>query len=241
MSFLGLSLLTGIAGLASASARNFRTLVVLRTFPGIGTGVTQLYIPSFMEFVPVANRGTCMIFFFVTSVLGTSICIVPKYSWRWLVGATSLPCVVALVFHYRIPKSPTFLSSQGELTDAYTILEQVAICNNKELPEGQLVYARINDSDDNRVENNDDADGDIPTVPDPDETNRSNTVDIEDVSTINNPLLGNQKLWDPKIKLAISTILSREWRLITCLIWLIYFGNSFLYHGLILLLSPSFT
>ncbi|GKA25735.1 retrotransposon-related protein [Tanacetum coccineum] len=45
MSFLGLSLLTGIAGLASASARNFRTLVVLRTFAGIGTGGTQLYIP----------------------------------------------------------------------------------------------------------------------------------------------------------------------------------------------------
>nr|GEY58367.1 hypothetical protein [Tanacetum cinerariifolium] len=171
MSFLGLSLLTGIAGLASASARNIRTLVVLRTFAGIGTGVTQLYIPCFMEFVP-----------------------------RWLVGATSLPCVVALVFHYRIPKSPTFLSSQGELTDAYTILEQAAICNNKELPEGQLVYARINESDDNRVENNDDADGDIPTVPDPDEINRSNTVDIEDVSTLNNPLLGNQKLWGSQNK-----------------------------------------
>ncbi|GJZ32023.1 hypothetical protein Tco_0577459 [Tanacetum coccineum] len=37
-----LSLLTGIAGLASASARNFRLLVVLRTFAGIGTGGTQL-------------------------------------------------------------------------------------------------------------------------------------------------------------------------------------------------------
>ncbi|GJV23893.1 organic cation/carnitine transporter 7-like protein, partial [Tanacetum coccineum] len=73
MSFLGLSLLTGIAGLASANARNFTTLVVLRTFAGIGTGGTQLYTPCFMEFVPVDNRGTWMIFFFVTSSLGTSI------------------------------------------------------------------------------------------------------------------------------------------------------------------------
>ncbi|GKE81310.1 organic cation/carnitine transporter 7-like protein, partial [Tanacetum coccineum] len=173
-----MSLLTSITGLASASARNFTTLVVLRTFASIGTGGTQLYTPCFMEFVPVANRETWIIFFFVSSALGTSIealmawCIVPKYSWKWLVGATSLPSLVALVFYYRIPESPTFLSSKGELKGAYAILQKTARCNSKELPEGQL-------------------------VPDPDETNRSNPVDIEDVSTLNAPLLENRIDGDP--------------------------------------------
>lgn len=73
ISLLGLSLLTSITGLVSASARNFTTLLVLRTLAGIGTGGTQVYTTWFMEFVPVANRGTWMIFFFVTGALGTSI------------------------------------------------------------------------------------------------------------------------------------------------------------------------
>lgn len=162
-------------------------------------------------------------------------CIVPKYSWRWLVGATSLPSVLALVFYRRIPQSPTFLSSQGDLNGALTILEQVARRNRKELPEGQLVHDRINESADTQVEHNDDADSDTPSAI------RSNPVDIEDAPTLNDPLLGNRIDGDPKRKLAISIILSREWIRITVLIWLLYFGNSFSYRGLILLLSPSFS
>lgn len=67
--------------------------------------------------------------------------IVPEHGWRWLIGLTSFPSIVALLINYYLPESPRFLCTQGRFEEAFTILQMGARINQNDLPKGELVYA----------------------------------------------------------------------------------------------------
>ncbi|PWA80633.1 General substrate transporter [Artemisia annua] len=153
---LGLSVLTSITGLASAFSQNQIQLLFLRALIGFGIGGAQVYTTWYMEFVPRAHRGTSMIWFFAFGAIGTFLeallawilmeVVVPEHSWRWLIGGTSLPSIVALLFCYTVPESPRFLCSQGRFEEAIKILQMGAGINQKVLPQGDLLTAQRNKS-----------------------------------------------------------------------------------------------
>ncbi|GJR17972.1 organic cation/carnitine transporter 7-like protein [Tanacetum coccineum] len=65
--------------------------------------------------------------------------VIPKHSWRSLIGVTSLPSIVALLFCFSVPESPRFLCSQGRFNEAVRVLNMGANMNQRVLPEGELV------------------------------------------------------------------------------------------------------
>ncbi|TVT99745.1 hypothetical protein EJB05_54870, partial [Eragrostis curvula] len=64
--------------------------------------------------------------------------VMPILGWRWLLGLSSLPCFILLIFFGLIPESPRYLCSRGRASDAMLVLERIARMNNGSLPPGIL-------------------------------------------------------------------------------------------------------
>ncbi|KAJ0886943.1 putative major facilitator, sugar transporter, major facilitator superfamily [Helianthus annuus] len=151
--FLGASIITSVAGLLSAIAPNYTLLLILRCFIGAGLGCGHVFSSWFLEFVPTPKRGTWMVVFATFWTVGTIIeaslawSIMPSFGWRWLLGLSTIPSLLMLLFYDQVPESPRYLCTKGKLTEARYILEKGATLNRKELPVGRLVSDHINQGD----------------------------------------------------------------------------------------------
>ncbi|GJU68171.1 organic cation/carnitine transporter 7-like protein [Tanacetum coccineum] len=149
--FLGSTIITSVAGLVSAFAPNYISLLILRCIVGVGLGCGHVFT-SWLEFVPTPNRGAWMIVFATFWTVGTIMeaslawWIMPTYGWRLLLGLSAVPSFVALLFYGLVPVSPRYLCTQGRLTDAHYILANGATFNSKDLSKGLLVSDHINES-----------------------------------------------------------------------------------------------
>ena len=135
----------GIAGFASAFSPNFTVFVTLR-------GVTSLALPAasgilfttFVEFLPVKNRGKIMVLVLVVQSLGTCVTgglawwLIPTYvekGWRYLIIATTIPQLIGGAYRLFIftLQSPRFLMSKGRFEEARKVFETMAQLNRKTL------------------------------------------------------------------------------------------------------------
>lgn len=130
----------------------------------------------------------------------------PRLGWRWLLAVSSIPSFLIVLFYGLTPESPRFLCMKGRTTEAHHILENGALLNRKNLPDGILV------SDDHMTELNDDY------------------ASLEDAHLISS----TEK--KPKNS-SMVTIFSSKLTKTTLLLWILYFGNTFSYYGIILLTS----
>ncbi|KAL8239701.1 hypothetical protein R6Q59_016268 [Mikania micrantha] len=148
--FLGASIVTSAAGLLSAFASNYTSLLILRCFIGVGLGCGHVFSSWFLEFVPTAKRGTWMVVFATFWTIGTIIeawlawSIMPTFGWRWLLGLSTIPSLLVLLFYNHVPESLRYLCTKGKLTEARYILDKGALLNQKELPVGNLVLDHKN-------------------------------------------------------------------------------------------------
>lgn len=60
---LGVSTISGVAGLLGAFSPNYMSLLILRCIAGVGLGGSHIFNAWFLEFVPMQNRGAWMIVF----------------------------------------------------------------------------------------------------------------------------------------------------------------------------------
>nr|GEV43100.1 organic cation/carnitine transporter 7-like [Tanacetum cinerariifolium]GEV47658.1 organic cation/carnitine transporter 7-like [Tanacetum cinerariifolium] len=214
--FLGSTIITGGAGLLSAFAPNYMSLLILRCIVGVGIGCGHVFSSWFLEFVPAPNRGSWMVVFSTFWTVGTIMeaslawWIMPTYGWRWLLGLSAVPSLVALLCYGLVPESPRYLCSQGRLTDAHYILANGATLNCKDLPKGLLVSDHINESTNE------------------DQSSESTTL----LSSTKNESNNCQRK-HPSIVMLLSPNLIRT----TLLLWFLYFGNTFSYYGIVLLTS----
>nr|XP_043624604.1 organic cation/carnitine transporter 7-like isoform X2 [Erigeron canadensis] len=214
--FLGSTILTSIAGLLGAFAPNYITLLILRCFVGIGLGCGHVFTSWFLEFLPTTNRGAWMVVFSTFWTVGTIMeaslawWIMPTYGWRWLLGLSIFPSLVALLFYNFVPESPRYLCTQGRLMEAHRILEYGAALNNTSLPVGLLVCDQTND------------------MLNEGESSESTAL----LSSITNKTNDTQRS-SSSILMLFSPKLART----TLLLWFLYFGNTFAYYAIILLTS----
>ncbi|KAJ0025745.1 hypothetical protein Pint_07071 [Pistacia integerrima] len=139
-----------------------------------------------------------------------TLIVMPRLNWRWPLALSSLPSFAALLLHGLVPQSPRYLCMAGQTADAHRALEKVAPKNGKKLPSGMLL---------------------------PDNIAR---LDNEFSVPEHNPLLSSSANKTTQFKSGFSPIYSLfSSRLIrtTFLPWVLFFEETFLYYGVILLTS----
>lgn len=228
--FLFTAIVMSGAGLLSAFAPNYASLMALRFLVGIGLGGGPVLSSWFLEFVPAPSRGRWMVIFSTFWTVGTIFeaslawAVMPRFGWRWLLALSSVPSFVLLLFYVITPESPRFLCMKGRIPEAVDVLEKMARLNNVPMPSGRLVsdknieldevsesatllasVAAGSDGGGKEEEENDNIK----------EDEGSNFGGIKSVS----------KLLSPKLFRA------------TVLLWLAFFGNAFSYYGIVLLTS----
>ncbi|KAL5769090.1 hypothetical protein ACOSQ2_015873 [Xanthoceras sorbifolium] len=214
--FLGIAMVTSVVGLLSAFSSNYGLLMALRGLAGVGIGSGPVFSSWFLEFVPASKRGMWMVFFSVFWAIGSvseaalAWIVMTRLNWRWLLAISSAPSFLALFLYNLAPESPRYLCMKGRISEAHHILEKIALLNKTQLPDGILVSGR--------------------------KTGADEEVDLP----YNTPLLSSTGIKTLKQKSGFSsffTLFSARLIRTTFLLWLLFFGNSFTYYGIILLTS----
>ncbi|KAL4319962.1 hypothetical protein GQ457_18G004880 [Hibiscus cannabinus] len=215
--FLTITMVTSGAGLLSAFSPNYLSLVILRGFVGFGLGGSSVFLSWFLEFVPPSSRGMWMVVFSTFWTIGSIFeaalawIVMPRLNWRWVLGFSSVPSF-ALLFLYGIaPESPRYLCLKGRTDDALRILEKIASVNRTKLPPGNLVSGRSGD----KVEESGPSEDRTPLLPSLNQSTMQSKFDMSSFYT----------LFSSKL---IKT---------TLLLWILLFGDSFSYYGIILITS----
>lgn len=216
--FLGIAILTSLSALSSSFSPNYISLLTLRCFVGIGLGGSSVFSSWFLEFVPASSRGKWMVilstFWTIGTVFEASLAwiVMPRLNWRWLLGLSSLPSFALILLYGLVPESPRYLCAKGRVVDAQHILEKIVLLNRTKLPSGMLVSY----DDDGEF---DPSSKDTTTPLLPSSTHKPVSLDFK------TPFSSFLRLFSPKF---IQT---------TLLLWVLYFGNSFSYYGIVLLTS----
>lgn len=217
--FLVTAIVTSGAGMFSAIAPNYASLLVFRFFVGVGLGGGPVLSSWFLEFVPAPSRGTWMTVFSAFWTVGTILeaslawLVMPSLGWRWLLVLSAVPSSFLLVFYSKTPESPRYLCLRGRTDDALHILQKIAIVNQTELPSG----ISLSDHQANRVT----------WVPSEDVHLLSASKDENETSDN----MGSDVQTGGSIFMLLSPNLLRS----TVLLWAVFFGNAFSYYGLVLL------
>lgn len=142
--FFFTAILTFAAGIMSAFSPNYYTLLLLRGLVGVGLAGGAVITSWFLEFIPTYNRGLWMVLISVFWTFGTvaeatlAWAVMPSLGWRWLLGLSSVPLLVLLVFYPLVPESPRYLVAKGKEDEALEVLGKIARINQSSLPPGQL-------------------------------------------------------------------------------------------------------
>ncbi|XP_058197688.1 organic cation/carnitine transporter 7 isoform X2 [Rhododendron vialii] len=218
--FLFTALVTAGAGLLSAFAPNFISLVILRCVVGIGLGGGPVLSSWFLEFIPASNRGTWMVVFSGFWTLGTIFeaslawFVMPTLGWRWLLAFSAVPSSLLLLFYGLTPESPRYLCNKGRANDALNILERVASMNQKKLPSGVLISGHQIELRE-KLDTSEDV----------------HLLSPEKVEHISPNVTDSNNKGSSSLFMLFSPELVRS----TLLLWVVFFGNAFSYYGLVLL------
>ena len=146
VAFFATTIITFVAGLASAFSPSFGFLLFARTLVGFGLGGVPTAFALFMEFLPAGNRGKWLVAIEVFWTLGSVVeaglawAILPKHSWRVLLLASTAPLALLLCVMWIVPESPHYLAAKGDAAGAAETLRRVSRANgrNGRLPRGVL-------------------------------------------------------------------------------------------------------
>ncbi|KAL6601563.1 hypothetical protein ACP70R_044783 [Stipagrostis hirtigluma subsp. patula] len=249
------AVITGGAGLLSAFAPNYLSLIVLRFMVGVGLGGGPVLDSWFSEFIPAPSRGTWMVILSASWTTGTIMeaslawAVMPAFGWRWLLALSSLPSFALLLFYPVTLESPRYLCMKGRVADAVHVLQTMARVNRVALPSGQLVLGH-------QIE--------LHEVPDSSETAQLvSTCTAIPVEHGSKSEIGGMELHEAqdssetaqlvststtmpddhgsKSKIgglnAILQLLSPSLFRSSLLLWTVFIGQAFLYYGLVLLTS----
>ncbi|XP_052167385.1 organic cation/carnitine transporter 7-like isoform X1 [Oryza glaberrima] len=215
------ALVTGGAGLLSAFAPNYLSLIVLRFMVGVGLGGGPVLSSWFLEFIPAPNRGTWMVIFSAFWTIGTIMeaslawAVMPSLGWRWLLAFSSLPSFALLLFYPLTLESPRYLCMKGRIADAVQVLETMARLNRVALPSGHLMSGH-------RMELHE-------------------MTDSSETSQLLSAKKTNPAAHSSKTEIggrnAILKLLSPNLIRSSLLLWTVFLGHAFLYYGLVLLTS----
>lgn len=209
-SLLGVSLVTSVAGVLSAFSLNYVWLVTLRFIVGFGLGGGHVFSSWFLEFVPTPNRGTWMVIFSTFWTIGTIL-------------EAALAWIVIPRFGWRWLLGLSSLPSLCFLV-FYSLMAESPryLCMKGRTDEAYQVLKEIALLNRTKL-----PPGKLVT----------DQVDIVENEILIPPedtgLLSSAKSYSATVSVLFSSELIRT----TLLLWVVYFGNTFAYYGIVLLTS----
>lgn len=221
MAIRGVGVLMTVSGLLAAFAPDYTSLVIIRFFLGFGAAGAHVFLSWFLEFLPSSNRGSWMLVMTCSWILGELLeaslawSVMPRLGWRWLLIFSAIPSIVVLLMSAFVLESPRYLFMKGRSSEAFTILEKVAMINRKELPPGYLV------SDRQKL---------------PVDEEGSTSAETCLLSESVNKTSGFQKCLKSLLELFSSELLGT-----TLLLWSLNFAYTFAYYGIQLMISALST
>ena len=123
-----------VSALGSALANDPISFAAFRFIGGIGVGVSAIAAPAYIsEIAPAKSRGRLVGLYQFSLVLGILIAFISNYllsdigenAWRWMMGVEAIPAILYTLLCLRIPKSPRWLITRGELDQARQIHNRV--------------------------------------------------------------------------------------------------------------------
>lgn len=211
-SLLTVAIVTTMCAFLSSFSPNYISLLILRMLVGIGLGGGPVYGSWFLEFVPSRNRGTWMVI----------------YSTFWTIG-TILEALLAMIIMPRLgwrwllalSSIPSFAAL---LLYIFTVESPRYLCAEGRISDAYDILRKIAVVNQTKLP--------------------PGKLVSDQVTELNEELLGPKanKIFNFKTGLSSSLmLLSPKLLRITLLMWVVYFGNSFSYYGIILLTSQFST
>lgn len=142
--FILSTLITFLAGLASAIAPNYIFLLITRGIVGFGIGGVPVSFSLLMEYLPSQHRGKfglgLALFWSLGAIFeaGVAMAVLPSLGWRALIAFSTIPLSIVLLFACVVPESPRWLLTKGRTEDAMRALGRVSKVNGVPLPVGEL-------------------------------------------------------------------------------------------------------
>lgn len=149
--FILSTFVTFFAGLCSAAAPTYISLLVARGITGFGIGGVPISFSLLMEYTPAQYRGRfgfgLALFWSFGSIFEASVAmlVLPNLGWRVLTAISAAPMGVVLMLAFLLPESPRWYLSKGRSADALHVLRIVSAFNCIPLPPGQLIVHEFED------------------------------------------------------------------------------------------------
>lgn len=122
----------GLFSIACAFAWNYQSLLILRTFQGLGLGAEVPVAATYIsELAKARGRGRFVLLFemvFPVGILMAALLgrwIVPNLGWQYMFYVGGLPALLALFMMRQLPESPRWLASRGRMQDAAITLSEI--------------------------------------------------------------------------------------------------------------------
>ncbi|XP_043233664.1 synaptic vesicle 2-related protein-like isoform X1 [Amphibalanus amphitrite] len=132
-------------GFLSAFAPTYVWLLLLRGLVGFCVGAIPQAVTLYAEYLPVKQRGKCVILLECFWALGAcmevllALFVMPTLGWKWLLGLSSLPLLLFTLICPWLPESARFHAASGQSERALSTLKRMADDNGKPMLLGRLI------------------------------------------------------------------------------------------------------
>jgi len=234
VAFFATTIITFVAGLASAFSPSFGFLLFARTLVGFGLGGVPTAFALFMEFLPAGNRGKWLVAIEVFWTLGSVVeaglawAILPRHSWRVLLLASTAPLALLLCVMWIVPESPHYLAARGDAAGAAETLRRVSRANGRDgrLPRGVLKMPAA------------ETPGGMSSGMSVAEDAVSGNAEDKSARGLRSRRARELKKTMAGLAKPFATVratLSAKNRTLTLMLWFVFFAVAFLYYGVVLL------
>ncbi|XP_060065074.1 synaptic vesicle 2-related protein-like [Ylistrum balloti] len=141
--FLISTVILAVFSVLAPFVNSFSLFVCVRTLISAGEGgLGTLVHVQLLEFLPIKNRGSCLVTITLCGTLGAVYAaamawwLLSRYGWRIFMGACAVPTVVQIPLSFLLIKeSPRFLFVSGKEESGISLLKEMARQNKKQMLE----------------------------------------------------------------------------------------------------------
>ena len=150
-----------VSAIGTAAPRTLTEFIIFRIIGGVGVGAASMTSPMYIaEISPARFRGRLVSVNQLAIVFGMLVVYFVNYfiaglgdetwnqtiGWRWMFGSEAIPAVALLVLMFTVPESPRWLSKQGRVEQARSVLVRIGGSGHAEREMAEIADALSHES-----------------------------------------------------------------------------------------------